>query len=332
LIFDAVLIFPFDLPPQKFKADKKQTFEGMTMVSHAAIVVSPIHLSVRSRIIAKAMLLLALSVHSFGKVAAFQPLRRISRTRTITTTQFSLSTQLPMSSSIEQERKVPVNSLRSFHSSRSHANDSDSDTLVLDPLIVCGPSGVGKGTIIEKFMREFGGSEHFGFTVSHTSRSPREGEADGVHYHFSTVDGMRDLLQREHFLEHAEVHGNIYGTSWSSIKSIQADGFRGLLDIDTQGVKRIKTLEDSTDGEQQQQFLLKPKYIFIAPPSIETLKERLMGRKSESEESLQRRIGNAKAEVTYGLAEGNFDAIITNDDLEQACRDFDRTVRDLYNL
>jgi guanylate kinase len=141
-------------------------------------------------------------------------------------------------------------------------------------------------------------------------------------------------------LEHAEVHGNIYGTSWSSIKSVQAAGFRGLLDIDTQGVQRIKTLQEAqegaaataTDGEQQQQFLLRPKYIFIAPPSIETLKDRLLGRKSESEESLQRRIGNAKAEVTYGLAAGNFDAIVTNDDLEQACRDFDRTVRDLYHL
>jgi guanylate kinase len=185
-------------------------------------------------------------------------------------------------------------------------------------------------------MREFGGSEHFGFTVSHTSRSPREGEADGVHYHYSTVEDMRDLVQKGHFLEHAEVHGNIYGTSWSAIKSVQTDGFRGLLDIDTQGVQRIKTLQEgaaaTSDGDQELKFLLQPKYVFIAPPSIETLKDRLMGRKSESEESLQRRIGNAKAEVAYGLAEGNFDAIVTNDDLEQACRDFDRTVRDLYNL
>jgi guanylate kinase len=308
----------------------------MTMVFHAAVV-TPIHLSVRSRVIIKTMLLVSLSAHSFGKAAAFQPLRRISRTRTITTTQFSLSTQLPMSSSIEQERKAPVNSLRSFRSSSSQQKENDDGALVLDPLIVCGPSGVGKGTIIEKFMREFGGSEHFGFTVSHTSRSPREGESDGVHYQFSTVEDMRDLVERGHFLEHAEVHGNIYGTSWSAIKSVQTAGFRALLDIDTQGVQRIKTLQEgaaatSTDGEQQQTFLLQPKYIFIAPPSIETLKDRLMGRKSESEESLQRRVGNAEAEVAYGLAEGNFDAIVTNDDLEQACRDFDRTVRDLYNL
>jgi hypothetical protein len=136
------------LPPQKLK--HKSNSVGLTMASHAAVVpVSPIHLSVRSRIV-KAMLLLSISAHSFGKAVAFQPLR-ISRTRTITTTRFSLprflSTQLPMSSSIEQERKVPVNSLRSFRSSSSQQqqndNDSDSDTLVLDPLIVCGPSGVG---------------------------------------------------------------------------------------------------------------------------------------------------------------------------------------------
>jgi guanylate kinase len=187
-------------------------------------------------------------------------------------------------------------------------------------------------------MREFGGSEHFGFTVSHTSRSPREAEQDGVHYHFTTVEDMRDLINKGHFLEHAQVHGNIYGTSWSAIKSVQAAGFRALLDIDTQGVQRIKALQEegaaTTGGgeQQQQQYLLQPKYIFIAPPSIETLKDRLLGRKSESEESLQRRVGNAKAEVAYGLTAGTFDAVITNGDLEQACRDFDRTVRDLYNL
>jgi hypothetical protein len=113
------------------------------MVSHAAIVVKPIHKSVQNRVIIKAMLLVAISAHSFGKAAAFQPLRRIFRTRTITTTKFSLSTQLPMSSSIEQERKVPVNSLRSFRSSSSQHQQNDDDVLVLDPLIVCGPSGVG---------------------------------------------------------------------------------------------------------------------------------------------------------------------------------------------
>jgi hypothetical protein len=122
------------------------------MVSYA--VVSPIHLSsVRSRIIViKAMLLLSIAAHGFGKAAAFQPLR-ISRTRTITS-QLSpprfLSTQLPMSSSVEQERKVPVEALRSFRSSSSQQqqNDSDTNTLVLDPLIVCGPSGVGTCCIV----------------------------------------------------------------------------------------------------------------------------------------------------------------------------------------
>lgn len=116
------------------------------MAPHAAVV-SPIHLSRRSRIIIiKAMLLLSISAQSF-KAIAFQPLRRISRTRTITTPQFSLprflSTQLPMSSSTEQERKIPINSLGSFRSSSSHQQQNASDVLVLDPLIVCGPSGVG---------------------------------------------------------------------------------------------------------------------------------------------------------------------------------------------
>jgi hypothetical protein len=115
----------------------------MTMVSHAAIVVKPIHKSLGTRIVVKAMLLLSISAQSFGKAAAFQPLRRISRSRTITTPKFSLSTQLPMSSSIEQERKASVNSSRSFGSSSLQQQQNDDGVLVLDPLIVCGPSGVG---------------------------------------------------------------------------------------------------------------------------------------------------------------------------------------------
>ena len=83
-----------------------------------------------------------------------------------------------------------------------------SDTMVLDPLIVCGPSGVGKGTIIERFMADY--ERHFGFTVSHTTRSPRPGEIDGMHYHFVSKEEMETAIRRENqFLEHARVHGNV---------------------------------------------------------------------------------------------------------------------------
>jgi guanylate kinase len=145
--------------------------------------------------------------------------------------------------------------------------------MVLDPLVVCGPSGVGKvsqqgeeknayhvtalvlilahfhsfhmqGTIIDKYMEEYGGKEKFGFTVSHTTRLPRPGEENGVHYHFSTLETMRREINDGRFLEHAEVHGNLYGTSWTSMKHVQLYGKRCLLDIDVQGVRRLKGLEN----------------------------------------------------------------------------------------
>jgi guanylate kinase len=201
--------------------------------------------------------------------------------------------------------------------------DSPKPISPLDPLIVCGPSGVGKGTIIQKYMEQLGGRQHFGFTVSHTTRPPRDGEVNGVHYHFVDHDEMNALLADNYFLEYARVHGNWYGTSWKAMRDVQAGNKRCLMDIDVQGVQRIKTLEEPS--------ILQPRYIFIAPPSIETLKERLRGRGSESPETLQRRVGSAVAEVQYGL-EGNFDVVVTNDDLEKAVRDFDRAVRDLYNV
>ena len=96
-----------------------------------------------------------------------------------------------------------------------------------------------------------------------------------------------------------------------------------MLDIDIQGVQRLKAI--STHGG-----LFQPKYLFIAPPSLDVLETRLRGRGSESEASLARRVGNAAAEVEYGLAPGNFDAIVVNDNLDQAVQDFCRVVRELY--
>ena len=199
----------------------------------------------------------------------------------------------------------------------------DSDDTVLDPLIVCGPSGVGKGTIIAKYMEEMGGDDLFGFTVSHTTRLPREGEEDGVHYHFVQMDKMKDEIVRGKFLEYAEVHGNLYGTSWSSLRDVQKGGKRCLLDIDVQGVRNIKTMESD---------ILKPKYVFISPPSLETLEERLIGRGTESAESLARRTANARKVIEYGMDEDNFNAVVINDHLESACHDFATIVKKLYGL
>jgi guanylate kinase len=222
---------------------------------------------------------------------------------------------------------------RSFWSSSLLAQQDESQ--VLDPLVVCGPSGVGKGTIIERFMKEYNNNitaqMSFAFTVSHTTRQPRPGETNGSHYHFVSQQEMSRLIQEEAFLEHAEVHGNFYGTSWASLKAIHDDKSkkrRALLDIDVNGVRSLKALEYSLIHHDN--MLLQPKYIFIAPPDLETLKQRLEARGTEDVESLQRRTANAAVELEYGLSQRNFDAIVYNHEIEQAVKDFSKVVHKLY--
>jgi len=206
------------------------------------------------------------------------------------------------------------------------------ESQVLDPLVVCGPSGTGKGTIIDRYMKENKKDNlSFAFTVSHTTRQPRPGEINGVHYHFVSHQEMARLVEEEAFLEHAEVHGNVYGTSWVSLQAIHSDksaSRRALLDIDVSGVRSMKSLEYSTTS--QDAMLLQPKYIFIAPPDLDTLRRRLEARGTETAEALEERSANASAELEYGLSPGNFDAIVYNHEIDQAVADFAQAVRDLY--
>ena len=213
--------------------------------------------------------------------------------------------------------------------------------LVLDPLVICGPSGVGKGSIIQRFQQDYPALAHnFGFTVSHTTRAPRPGEVNGVHYHFVTMEEMQEMLQQDAFVESAQVHKNYYGTSWQALLDVQQQGKRCLLDIDVQGVQRLKLLQDSWKSSDastssngvQSSFVLQPKYLFIAPPSLETLQDRLRTRNTETPEALRTRLANAAAEVAYGSTPGNFDAIVVNDDLDEAVREFSDKVQQLYQL
>lgn len=192
------------------------------------------------------------------------------------------------------------------------------DHPALRPLVISGPSGVGKGTLInllfEFYNKEFESSsnsdEHhpLSFSVSHTTRGPRPGEKDGVHYHFSTKGQMQKEIDDNKFIESAEVFGNLYGTSYSAIQDVVSKGKICVLDIDIQGAKRVK--EDTS--------ITTPYFIFVAPPSMEILEKRLRDRGTETEEAIQRRTANAQKEVTYGLASGNFDDIVINDDLDKA--------------
>ncbi len=190
------------------------------------------------------------------------------------------------------------------------------------PLVICGPSGVGKGTLLTHLM-EVALPNNFAFSVSYTTRGPRPGEEDGVHYNFSTVEDVKARIEKGEFLEHAEVHGNYYGTTFSGLQ--REDGKIVVLDIDIQGVKNVKKAVE--EGK-----LAGAKYIFISPTDLASLEKRLRDRKTETEEAIQKRTANAAGEMEYGTAEGNFDKIIVNADLETAKAEIVSVAKALYGI
>ncbi|XP_044281065.1 guanylate kinase [Varanus komodoensis] len=172
------------------------------------------------------------------------------------------------------------------------------------PVVLSGPSGAGKSTLLKKLLKDY--ENVFGFSVSHTTRQPRPGEVDGKDYHFVTREAMRKEIDAGGFIEHAEFSGNMYGTSKAAVQAVQAQNQICILDIDMQGVKNIK----KTD--------LNPIYISIQAPSIEVLEKRLRDRKTETEESLQKRLNTACIDMELSKEPGLFDMIIINDDVEEA--------------
>uniref|UniRef100_A0A3P9J1Z4 Guanylate kinase n=1 Tax=Oryzias latipes TaxID=8090 RepID=A0A3P9J1Z4_ORYLA len=172
------------------------------------------------------------------------------------------------------------------------------------PLVFSGPSGAGKSTLLKKLMGEY--DSVFGFSVSHTTRKPRPGEQNGIDYHYVSREEMQAGIDNGDFIESAEFSGNLYGTSKAAVQAVQAKNLICILDIDMQGVKNIK----KTD--------LNPLYISIQPPSLEVLEERLRGRKTESEESVQKRLRAAKVDMEFSKEPNVFDVVIINNNLEEA--------------
>ncbi|XP_031635156.1 guanylate kinase isoform X2 [Contarinia nasturtii] len=175
------------------------------------------------------------------------------------------------------------------------------------PLVLCGPSGSGKSTLLKRLFAEF--PETFGFSVSHTTRKPRPGEENGVHYHFVERDDMKAAIAKGEFLETAEFSGNMYGTSKQAVRNVQDAGKVCVLDIEIEGVKQIRNSD------------LDPLLAFVMPPSIDELKRRLVGRNTETQESLQKRLDTASREIEYGKTEGNFHTIILNHDVDKAYKE-----------
>ncbi len=166
--------------------------------------------------------------------------------------------------------------------------------------MISGPSGAGKGTLVARVREQY---PDLGLTVSATTREPREGEVDGLNYYFLSDEEFARRVDAGEFVEWAEVHGHRYGTLVSEVSSKLASGQSLVLEIDVQGAFQVK--------ERFPEAVL----LFIMPPSLSVLKERLIARGSETEDSLSLRLANAEREMALS---DRYDDIVVNDDLERS--------------
>lgn len=166
-------------------------------------------------------------------------------------------------------------------------------------LVISGPSGAGKGTICKELTR----GDDFWLSVSATTRKPREGEIEGKNYYFLTKEDFLKRIEQKDFLEYAEVYGNYYGTPRSKVIEKLNEGMDVILEIDIQGAIRVK--ETYPEGI----------FIFILPPSMEELKNRIIKRGSETPESLMTRFKSAYKEINY-VSKYNY--AVVNDELDHA--------------
>lgn len=168
-------------------------------------------------------------------------------------------------------------------------------------LVLSGPSGAGKSSLINKISDAIG---DYYFSISTTTRPIRDGEIEGVHYHFVSKEEFQKDIQEDHFLEYALVHGNYYGTSLKPVKKALSEGKLVIFDIDVQGNTAVKDrLGDITTS------------VFITPPSLSELKRRLVSRSTDSQEVIQTRLEMAKREIQRT---SEYDFIIVNDNIDTA--------------
>jgi guanylate kinase len=175
--------------------------------------------------------------------------------------------------------------------------------------VVAAPSGGGKTSLVKALLERDGNVR---LSVSHTTREPRPGETDGVHYHFVDEPTFLRLIDEGAFLEHAKVFGSRYGTTRQAVERELEEGFDVLLDIDWQGARQIRQQADACVT------------VFILPPSLDALRERLRARGQDSEQEIERRMRQARSEISHC---NEFDHVLINDDFGLALDDLHGIVR-----
>lgn len=179
-------------------------------------------------------------------------------------------------------------------------------------IIISAPSGCGKSTIINALLQR--GEIDMQFSISATNRSPREGEQHGVNYYFLTDDEFKSFIAEDAFVEYEEVYpGRFYGTLKSEISRITSEGHNVILDIDVKGGVNVKRM-----------FGEKAVSVFIKPPSVATLRQRLINRATDPEEAINQRVAKAEYEISFAP---EFDVTVINDDLSKAIADVDSVIK-----
>mgnify|MGYP006078565375 FL=1 len=176
-------------------------------------------------------------------------------------------------------------------------------------IIVTAPSGAGKTSLVKSLVE---GGEDLCVSVSHTTRPARPGERDGINYHFVSKDHFMDMLDQGAFFESAEVYDSHYGTSQIWVKEQLQDGKDVILEIDWQGAQQVRKLNPETCS------------IFILPPSLESLRERLEGRGQDDKDTIDRRMRQAVSDITHVAGA---DYIVVNDDFDTALADMRAIIR-----
>ncbi|RBW51103.1 guanylate kinase [Marinobacter sp. F3R11] len=175
--------------------------------------------------------------------------------------------------------------------------------------VISAPSGAGKTSLVAEMVRA---DQKLGVSVSHTTRPMREGEKDGINYHFVSRSEFEAMISRGEFLEHADVFGNYYGTSMVWVRETLARGHDVILEIDWQGAAQVRKLIPECVS------------IFIVPPSYEILRDRLVGRGTDASDVVARRLSEAREECRHAE---EFDYLVVNDDFREALADLLAIVR-----
>ena len=176
--------------------------------------------------------------------------------------------------------------------------------------VISAPSGGGKTTLVEGLMAH---DPYVTRAVTHTTRAAREGEEDGIHYHFSSKEDFIAMVDRGEFLEYAEVFGNLYGTSLWEIEKHTESGKDVVLVIDWQGAASVKKIMPEAE------------LIFILPPSLEALEERLSSRNQDDQAVIDKRMADAVNQIKHYE---RFDYVVINDDFERALKD----LQDIFHV